>query len=516
MSSSPRKAYSYIRFSTPEQERGDSFRRQTDLAAAWATKNGVELDNSSYRDLGVSAFQGDNAETGMLGEFREAVRTGVVERGSYLLIEGLDRLSRDKPRKAVRLLEDICESGITVVTLADDKRYSEDSLDADPMAFMWAFMVAIRANEESATKSRRVREAWRKKKDAASTEKRPMTKRLPAWLALSEDRKTITVDAEKASVVQRIFREALRGEGQHRIAQRLTSECVPTFGDGKRRATVWHRTYVKKLLTNPAVIGTMIPHDTRKVSGRRVRDPLEPIPGYYPAIIKPAVFNRLNGSRAVTKAPRIRATSGEVSNVLASLAKCPACGATMTRINKGRSNGTPYLVCVTARAGGGCAYRQVRIDAVERAVRAGGGRLVADMPSQSPADDARLASLEAGRDALREQAEALLDEIAAGNASPLLRSRLTDVEGTLVALEADIRGALSAVGRATPASLERRATRLLDVLDSVEATTTECNAVLRDAFSRVVVDYRTAELEFHWHHAENAPTSILYAMPPLE
>jgi hypothetical protein len=33
-------AYSYIRFSSPEQAKGDSFRRQSEKAAAWAAKNG--------------------------------------------------------------------------------------------------------------------------------------------------------------------------------------------------------------------------------------------------------------------------------------------------------------------------------------------------------------------------------------------------------------------------------------------------------------------------------------------
>src|SRR5690349_19321284 len=109
------KAYSYLRFSTPEQERGDSFRRQAQLARDYALAHRLELDEElTFRDLGVSAFRGRNAEVGRLGEFREAVRDGVIPRGSYLLLESLDRLSRDKPRKAVKLLEAICEEGIAV------------------------------------------------------------------------------------------------------------------------------------------------------------------------------------------------------------------------------------------------------------------------------------------------------------------------------------------------------------------------------------------------------------------
>jgi hypothetical protein len=43
-STEPRKAYSYQRFSTTEQKTGDSFRRQTALARAYASSHGLVLD----------------------------------------------------------------------------------------------------------------------------------------------------------------------------------------------------------------------------------------------------------------------------------------------------------------------------------------------------------------------------------------------------------------------------------------------------------------------------------------
>ena len=53
------KAYSYLRFSTPDQMRGDSFRRQAVLAREYAAKHGLQLDeNLTFNDLGVSAFRG--------------------------------------------------------------------------------------------------------------------------------------------------------------------------------------------------------------------------------------------------------------------------------------------------------------------------------------------------------------------------------------------------------------------------------------------------------------------------
>lgn len=37
------KAYSYIRFSSPEQAKGDSYRRQREAAEAYCQANGLEL-----------------------------------------------------------------------------------------------------------------------------------------------------------------------------------------------------------------------------------------------------------------------------------------------------------------------------------------------------------------------------------------------------------------------------------------------------------------------------------------
>ena len=54
-------AYSYVRFSTPEQARGESFRRQIEAARAYAAKNGLVLDES-FRDEGVSAFKGKHRD----------------------------------------------------------------------------------------------------------------------------------------------------------------------------------------------------------------------------------------------------------------------------------------------------------------------------------------------------------------------------------------------------------------------------------------------------------------------
>ena len=60
------KAYSYIRFSTPEQAKGTSYERQLEAAQAFAGERGLELAEATYEDLGVSAYRNKNAQKGAL------------------------------------------------------------------------------------------------------------------------------------------------------------------------------------------------------------------------------------------------------------------------------------------------------------------------------------------------------------------------------------------------------------------------------------------------------------------
>ena len=120
------KAYSYLRFSTPEQATGDSSRRQIEAAERWAAKNGMTLDTSlRMEDRGISAFRGKNARTGALGAFLAAVDDGVVPEGSYLLVENLDRVSRADPWDALPVFQQIINAGVIIVTLMDGRPIPE-------------------------------------------------------------------------------------------------------------------------------------------------------------------------------------------------------------------------------------------------------------------------------------------------------------------------------------------------------------------------------------------------------
>jgi hypothetical protein len=73
------------------------------MAQEYATRHDLDLDTDlRFEDLGVSAFRGANAEAGRLADVLEAVRVGQVPRGSLLLVEALDRISRLNPETSLR------------------------------------------------------------------------------------------------------------------------------------------------------------------------------------------------------------------------------------------------------------------------------------------------------------------------------------------------------------------------------------------------------------------------------
>lgn len=153
------RLYSYIRFSSERQAKGNSLERQKDSIANMVKQIAIEHDLEifeEYEDFGVSAFKGKNATEGALSEFMQHVESGKIPKGSYLLIESLDRFSRANAMRAVNLFTSLLLKGIVVITGIDKQIYRETEVNNETMQqLMFSVMLFSRANEESATKSHR-------------------------------------------------------------------------------------------------------------------------------------------------------------------------------------------------------------------------------------------------------------------------------------------------------------------------------------------------------------------------
>lgn len=292
----PRRAYSYIRFSTAGQVQGDSLRRQGDLARAWCEENGVELVED-YRDLGVSAFRGKNAAKGALRAFLARVESGKIPAGSLLLVESLDRLTRAQIVDALSLFLSIISAGVEVVTLADGKRYSRRSVNDNFSEIIISLTILSRANEESETKARRQRALWDQKRLRAQRGEIVSAKG-PPWLELSGDRRRWVVVRDRARVVRWIFERAAEGWGANRIALDLNRRSVPTLTG---RGSDWFEGVVSKLLRNRAAVGDFEMH---RCGPDRSRELVATVRGYYPRVIPAALFERVQKIRSAPSGRR--------------------------------------------------------------------------------------------------------------------------------------------------------------------------------------------------------------------
>jgi DNA invertase Pin-like site-specific DNA recombinase len=149
------KLYSYVRFSSVKQREGNSLERQQDTALKIAARYNLELDTTAFHDLGMSAFKGKNAHEGKLSEFIKQIGVKVPV-GSWLVVENLDRISRDDAWSALDIFKSILSKGIVVVTGMDEKVYKYADVKNNPTDLIISLLMFTRAHDESLTKKNRV------------------------------------------------------------------------------------------------------------------------------------------------------------------------------------------------------------------------------------------------------------------------------------------------------------------------------------------------------------------------
>lgn len=329
------KAYSYVRFSTPKQAQGDSYRRQLQQARDYCTTHNLVLDYKTIEDFGVSAFRGSNRTDGALGRFIDAVKSGEIEKGSYLLVESVDRLSRQAIEEALTQFLEIVREGIVIVTLSDNQVFRSGEVDFTKLIVSIVYMA--RANDESEMKSRRSRAAWSNgRQQARENNKVIANSRLPSWLTLEGDK--IVPIPERVAIVNEMFQMARSGQGYQQIAKIFRDKDYKTFGQGK----AWRPAGIQSVVKSRAVIGEFQPHIIYE--GKRVPDG-DPLFGYYPTVVSPAIFaevqhivdKRNNHSGSYRK--------GLYNNLFSGVIRCQ-CGELLRFHNKGsKGQVRNYLVC---------------------------------------------------------------------------------------------------------------------------------------------------------------------------
>lgn len=480
------KAYSYKRFSSEQQATGDSLRRQTELAERYVLNNPeleLELDTKmDMTDSGLSAYKSVHLKKGALGVFTRAVEDGQIDEGSYLLVESIDRLYRSQPAEALPMLLSLVNSGITVVTLNDQKVFSKETVQGVDGTFviMQSLVSMARAYEESLTKGRRVKAAWENKfKEIASGKQ--LTKRVPFWL--TKDRQLIP---QRAQLVKRIFEMYSSGIGTYNIARTLNSERIepPT-----KKANHWAISTVGKILRSKNPLGILTTADGSEHEN------------YFPPVISEELW---------LECQKLKRSSGNATGrsgtaLLSGLCRCAECGfparkAIKTgRIRKDGTRGRwETLVCSKAINNAGCPYIGISYEKIIKTVLS----LTSSLEYQHP-EDTMLSEITNLRFYIDHHIDELNDayEISKKTKTVDARERYRKIAQEHENLKEMLRQLESQSGARTLASQDR-------ILTEIFVDKKVTNANLRKILKAVVVDFRTREVKIKSHLGNELSSSI--------
>lgn len=337
-------AYSYIRFSTAAQQEGDSVNRQIAASRDWCKQRGIELSEKTYEDLGVSAYRDKKRVD--LAAMLEAVELGTIKENDYIVLESLDRLSRQGIGKTQEIIKSILRHGVKIVSLQDGLELDRSS-ENDLMSVIQIAMSADLAHKESLKKSERVSAAKRAQREQAK-EGKAINKRLPYWLERDGNGYQFNdgVDAVKLMIQLRTD-----GLGFHKIAMNLNaSQFKP------RWAVHWSDTTIRNILSSPALYGRYQFRD-----GDGVDD-------YYPPLVSYAEFKAFQSTYTAS------AGGQEHHNHLFGLVRCGACGAAMSKkVSKRKVAGEVKhykgWIC-TKTLSGACAQKTPMMDLDELVIKA--------------------------------------------------------------------------------------------------------------------------------------------------
>lgn len=248
----------------------------------------------------------------------------------------MDRLTREAVSKAFRLLLDILDLGVIVVTLNDKRVYQGEP---DMVSLVIALVQFARAHDESAEKSRKVREARQEERRLAVEEKRPFTPRGPHWLRLDMDglaaRRRADPDAspwvllgDRVQVVRDLFAMKESGMGYAAIARALNRRGVRPPRPRATGAQTWTEGTVRDLVRSPALIGTLVLH-TRDSARSRRREPIAVVDGFYPPIIERGRWEAVQAEIATRQNPQAKPRSPLFFNLLVGHVRCGGCGGTV-------------------------------------------------------------------------------------------------------------------------------------------------------------------------------------------
>jgi DNA invertase Pin-like site-specific DNA recombinase len=232
--------------------------RQSKAIKDWIDRH-PELNlriDAELEDRARSAWKGDNAtkDDAALASILKQVESGELQPPLMLIMEALDRFSREDKWTANHRLSGLISKGIFVATTADDKIYTRDS---DIGTLIMSIVLLDAAHAHSQSTSDRVSKTKMAHVQSSMVSKALIHGNVPAWCEpppkISETnrltRKAPVIERHGETILQ-MYQMALH-HGSDWITRKLIADGVEPFG----RSGKWSLRSVKKILRSRAVIG---------------------------------------------------------------------------------------------------------------------------------------------------------------------------------------------------------------------------------------------------------------------
>jgi hypothetical protein len=292
------------------------------MAQDVCTANGWQLVDLPP-DSGVSAYKlnGDerlaaNMHKGNLATFLGRVEAGQIKRGSVLIIEKLDRFSRNFYDVVFPVWLNLLQSGVEIYSCVSNTHYTLDIIRKNPMLAGMALIEMANANDYSAGMANRVTKAFSLRlAECAKGKAMNLGGWQPRWVDFHGSKGhagEFSLNAH-ANTIRRIAMEYISGASMCAIARGLLRDKAANLRGGK-----WCQGTIGHVLRSELLLG----HVT--IKGVRLER-------YYPAVITDAQYALLQAKLAENTArkggsPR----STNVANLFRNRCRCSKCGGSVT------------------------------------------------------------------------------------------------------------------------------------------------------------------------------------------
>lgn len=336
------KTYLYNRVSSGKQNssKKDGLTRQSESTEVMEFIKKHKLTVVKTMEYIGSSFTGRNFDNDtVMGKFMEEVKSGKVPVPVCLCFENWDRFGRDVEWKNTKRFLDLISTGVSIGVVSMDIVIDQKVLAENSSILNLVINDIQRARKESERKSGiSKRNLLVKVTRAKKGEKVYFGGQSPRWITGVRNSEFV-LDESMIAEIKRIFELYLGGKSCVGIAKLLNVEKKETFGVSKKNPTNkkskihWFNTTVRNVLTHKSLTGWCKVNDFESDN-------------YYPEIITPATFLKVQGRVELNATKRGGSKVGKVPNLFRGLIRCASCGNDVgVRAARVKGHHYSYMAC---------------------------------------------------------------------------------------------------------------------------------------------------------------------------